>query len=124
MAYYITPIAYPFTVNYPFHVGRSFFSISYSNLFSAFCIYNYDTFIVYLIVYFQILQLLWQGVDEFNKKAKKGIEFLQENNLISNPLVPAELVQFFKDNQKVDKKVIGEYIGSRNNGKVLDAFVR
>eukprot|EP00795_Rhopilema_esculentum_P008272 gene8272-14228_t len=68
-------------------------------------------------------KLLWQGVDEFNKKAKKGIEFLQENNLISTPLVPAELVQFFKDNQKVDKKVIGEYIGNRNNGKVLDAFV-
>eukprot|EP00794_Sanderia_malayensis_P012101 gene12101-13351_t len=69
-------------------------------------------------------KLLWQGIEEFNKKAKKGIEFLQEHGLISIPLVPEELVSFFKENQKVDKKIIGEYIGSRSNSKVLDAFVR
>ena len=32
-------------------------------------------------------------------------------------------MHFFKENQKVDKKIMGEYIGNRNNGKVLDAFV-
>ena len=73
---------------------------------------------------FPLSQLLWQGIEEFNKKAKKGIEFLQKHDILSDPLVPEELVRFFKDNQKVDKKVIGEYIGNRNNGKILDSFLR
>jgi len=69
-------------------------------------------------------KLLWQGVEEFNKKAKKGIEFLQKHDILSDPLEPDELVKFFKDNQRVDKKVIGEYIGNRGNGKILDSFIR
>ena len=63
-------------------------------------------------------------MEEFNKKAQKGIEFLQKHDILSEPLVPDELVKFFKDNQKVDKKIIGEYIGKRNNGKILDSFLR
>ena len=65
-----------------------------------------------------------QGIDEFNKKPKKGIEFLQEAGLLSVPLVPAELVYYMKENPKFDKKVIGDYIGDRKNAKVLEAFVR
>lgn len=68
--------------------------------------------------------MLIQGIDEFNKKPKKGIEFLQEAGLLSMPLVPAELVYYMKENPKFDKKIIGDYIGDRKNVKVLEAFVR
>ena len=73
---------------------------------------------------FITFQLLWQGIEEFNKKARKGIEFLQENGLLTNPLDPDQLVHFFKENQRVDKKIIGEFIGNRKNAKVLEAFVK
>ncbi|XP_057309577.1 Golgi-specific brefeldin A-resistance guanine nucleotide exchange factor 1-like [Hydractinia symbiolongicarpus] len=69
-------------------------------------------------------KLLSHGIEEFNKKAKKGIEYLQEKGLLSTPLQPDELVQFFKKNQRVDKKTLGDYIGERKNIKVLEAFVR
>uniref|UniRef100_A0A7M5X4G9 SEC7 domain-containing protein n=1 Tax=Clytia hemisphaerica TaxID=252671 RepID=A0A7M5X4G9_9CNID len=64
------------------------------------------------------------GIEEFNKKAKKGIEYLQENGLMSTPFLPEELVHFMKENPNVDKKVIGDYIGDKRNPKVLEAFVK
>lgn len=49
---------------------------------------------------------------------------MQEAGLISNPFLPDELVHFMKENPNVDKKTIGEYIGDRKNGAVLEAFVK
>lgn len=69
-------------------------------------------------------QALLAGIEEFNKKPKKGIEFMQENGLISTPFLPEELVHFMKENPNVDKKVIGDYIGDKRNPKVLEAFVK
>lgn len=63
------------------------------------------------------------GIEEFNKKPKKGIEYMQDNHLMSTPFLPDELVHFMKENPNVDKKTIGEYIGDRRNGPVLAAFV-
>lgn len=71
-----------------------------------------------------LFQILLHGIEEFNKKAKKGIEYLLEHGLLSLPLKPEELVNFFKENQRVDKEAVGNYIGDRKNAKVLEAFVR
>nr|XP_018903871.1 PREDICTED: Golgi-specific brefeldin A-resistance guanine nucleotide exchange factor 1 [Bemisia tabaci] len=69
-------------------------------------------------------KLLASGTDHFNAKPKKGIEFLQEQGLLSSPLDPIEVVHFLKENPHLSKKMIGEFISNRANLAVLDAFVK
>ncbi|KAJ9591988.1 hypothetical protein L9F63_001500, partial [Diploptera punctata] len=69
-------------------------------------------------------KLLATGSEHFNSKAKKGIQFLQEHHLLSTPLDPQEVVHFLRENPRLDKKMIGEFISNRNNLTVLDAFVK
>ncbi|XP_059472257.1 Golgi-specific brefeldin A-resistance guanine nucleotide exchange factor 1 isoform X2 [Neocloeon triangulifer] len=69
-------------------------------------------------------KLLANGTEQFNSKATKGISFLQENHLLSTPLDENEVVIFLKENPKLHKKMIGEYISNRKNLKVLEAFVK
>ncbi|EDO27360.1 predicted protein, partial [Nematostella vectensis] len=68
--------------------------------------------------------LLQAGSEHFNNKPKKGIEFLQEHGLLHTPLDPEEMARLLRENPRLDKKTIGEYIGKKDNSKVLDAFVR
>lgn len=65
-----------------------------------------------------------QGTELFNQKPANGIRFLQEQGLLSMPLDPGEVVSFLRENPKMDKKMIGEYIGSKKNKVVLEAFVK
>ena len=76
--------------------------------------------------YFKIifLQLLATGSEHFNTKPKKGIQFLQEHHLLSTPLDPQEIVHFLRENPRLDKKMIGDFISNRNNLQVLDAFIK
>ncbi|XP_037525238.1 Golgi-specific brefeldin A-resistance guanine nucleotide exchange factor 1 isoform X1 [Rhipicephalus sanguineus] len=69
-------------------------------------------------------KLLASGTEHFNSRPSKGIEFLQEHGLLSDPLDPNEVALFLRDNSQLDKKKIGEYIANRKNLKVLDAFVK
>lgn len=68
-------------------------------------------------------KLLATGTEHFNAKAKKGIQYLQEHHLLATPLDPSEVVHFLRENPRLDKKMIGEYISNRENLSVLDAFV-
>ena len=70
------------------------------------------------------MQLLATGTEHFNSKPKKGIQFLQEHHLLSTPLDSQEVVSFLRENPRLDKKMIGEFISNRNNLQVLDAFVK
>jgi brefeldin A-resistance guanine nucleotide exchange factor 1 len=54
------------------------------------------------------------------QKQRKGIQFLTENKLISNEM---DIVSFLRDNPKLDKKQIGEYLSNKKNLKVLQTFV-
>ncbi|XP_071953967.1 Golgi-specific brefeldin A-resistance guanine nucleotide exchange factor 1-like isoform X2 [Antedon mediterranea] len=69
-------------------------------------------------------KLLQAGTDQFNQKPSKGIAFLQENNILRTPLDPKEMAQFLKENPKLDKKQIGEYVSNKKNTKVLEAYMR
>jgi len=71
-----------------------------------------------------VFQLLASGSEQFNSKPKKGIMFLQEHHLLSTPLDPQEVVHFLRENPRLDKKMIGEYISNRSNLQVLDCFVK
>lgn len=64
------------------------------------------------------------GTEYFNTKPAKGIAYLQEQGLLSDPLDPGEVIMFIKENPKLDKKMIGEYITKRTNSVVLEAFVK
>lgn len=65
--------------------------------------------------------LLWEATDKFNQKPSKGIEFLHENGLVAND---DEIVAFLKNNPKVDKKQIGEYLSNKKNIAILTKFVQ
>ncbi|CAF3886360.1 unnamed protein product [Adineta steineri] len=69
-------------------------------------------------------KLLRQGSELFNQSASSGIKFLQENNLLSDPLDVHEIVKFLKDNPLLDKKIIGEYLSNRKNIHILEQYVK
>jgi brefeldin A-resistance guanine nucleotide exchange factor 1 len=71
-----------------------------------------------------MLQLLTTGSEHFNLMGKTGIAFLEQHHLLSTPLDPQEVVHFLRENPRLDKKMIGEYISNRNNLHVLDCFVK
>ena len=64
------------------------------------------------------------GTEQFNVKPSKGIQFLQEQGLLSTPLDPGEVVTFLKENPKLEKRQIGEYISNKKNAKIFEAFVK
>ncbi|XP_038593459.1 Golgi-specific brefeldin A-resistance guanine nucleotide exchange factor 1 isoform X2 [Micropterus salmoides] len=68
-------------------------------------------------------KLLITGTEQFNQKPKKGIQFLQEKCLLTNPVDNNQLAQWLRENPRLDKKMIGEYISSRENMELLDSFV-
>ncbi|XP_017580214.1 Golgi-specific brefeldin A-resistance guanine nucleotide exchange factor 1 isoform X1 [Pygocentrus nattereri] len=68
-------------------------------------------------------KLLITGTEQFNQKPKKGIQFLQEKGLLSSPMDNNEVAQWLRENPRLDKKMIGEFISDRKNMELLDSFV-
>ncbi|XP_055083101.1 Golgi-specific brefeldin A-resistance guanine nucleotide exchange factor 1 [Periophthalmus magnuspinnatus] len=68
-------------------------------------------------------KLLITGTEQFNQKPKKGIQFLQEKGLLTEPMEPAQVAQWLRENHRLDKKMIGEFISERKNQELLDSFV-
>jgi brefeldin A-inhibited guanine nucleotide-exchange protein len=64
-----------------------------------------------------------QGITEFNKKPKKGIAFLQAQGLLGE--TPEDVARFLAGTRGLDKTLIGDYIGEREdfNLKVMHSFV-
>lgn len=70
--------------------------------------------------------ILAQGIELFNKHPDRGIQFLQEHNILKTPVDPEEIVLFLREHPQLDKKVIGEFISKKKNveSKILKAFVQ
>lgn len=66
-------------------------------------------------------RLLWLAIDKFNARPKHGMQFIEENKLIDNN---EDLVQFLKDNLRVDKKILGEFLSKEENRGPREAFIR
>lgn len=64
------------------------------------------------------------GSESFNSHPSKGISYLQDQKFFKTPLEPEEVVRFLKENPRLDKKMIGEYISNRKNKTILEAFQR
>jgi hypothetical protein len=65
-------------------------------------------------------RLLWLALDKFNARPKDGIQFIKENQLILNN---EDLVLLLKDNLRVDKKVLGEFLSKEENKPIREAFI-
>ncbi|PRP85288.1 ankyrin repeat-containing protein [Planoprotostelium fungivorum] len=61
------------------------------------------------------------GVELFNQKPKKGIEYLVQVNLLKN--TPQDIARFLFTCQTIDKKQVGDFIGDEVNSSILEAFV-
>lgn len=71
-----------------------------------------------------LFQLLITGTEQFNQKPKKGIQFLQEKGLLTIPMDNTEVAQWLRENPRLDKKMIGEFVSDRKNIDLLESFVR
>lgn len=65
-------------------------------------------------------RLLWLALEKFNARPKDGIAFIKENMLIDNN---NDLVQLLKDNLRVDKKTLGEFLSKEENKPLRIAFI-
>ena len=63
--------------------------------------------------------------ENFNLKPKKGLAYMQELGLLSDPLNPEEVAQFLKHAPGLDKSEAGEYLGDHKdfNVSVLGVYV-
>lgn len=70
-----------------------------------------------------LLLLLQEGLALFNKKPKKGIEFLVRNGKLGG--TPEEIAAFLREGSGLDKVMVGEYLGERDDTclKVMHAYV-
>uniref|UniRef100_A0A8C8RIG0 Golgi-specific brefeldin A-resistance guanine nucleotide exchange factor 1 n=1 Tax=Pelusios castaneus TaxID=367368 RepID=A0A8C8RIG0_9SAUR len=68
-------------------------------------------------------KLLITGTEQFNQKPRKGIQFLQEKNLLATPMDNNEVAQWLRENPRLDKKMIGEFVSDRKNIDLLESFV-
>ncbi|KAK4476530.1 hypothetical protein RD792_015686 [Penstemon davidsonii] len=66
---------------------------------------------------------LQEGISLFNRKPKKGIEFLISANKVGNS--PEEIAAFLKNASGLNKTLIGDYLGEREDLslKVMHAYV-
>lgn len=71
-----------------------------------------------------LMYVLWQeGISLFNRKPKKGIEFLINANKVGSS--PEEIAAFLKNASGLNKTLIGDYLGEREelSLKVMHAYV-
>ncbi|XP_035461368.2 Golgi-specific brefeldin A-resistance guanine nucleotide exchange factor 1 isoform X3 [Scophthalmus maximus] len=68
-------------------------------------------------------KLLITGTEQFNQKPKKGIQFLQEKGLLSSPMDNNQVAQWLRENPRLNKNMIGEYVSDRKHMDLLDSFV-
>ncbi|NXG42685.1 GBF1 factor, partial [Psilopogon haemacephalus] len=68
-------------------------------------------------------KLLITGTEQFNQKPKEGIRFLQEKNLLATPIDNNEVARWLRENPRLDKKMIGEFVSDRKNINLLESFV-
>ncbi|KAG8195440.1 hypothetical protein JTE90_013892 [Oedothorax gibbosus] len=63
------------------------------------------------------------GNDLFNRKASKGLAYLQEHGIVGNS--PADIAEYFHSESQLDKVKIGDYLGENDklNKEVMYCYV-
>ncbi|CEF68473.1 LD29171p [Strongyloides ratti] len=67
--------------------------------------------------------IIEHGIDLFAKKATHGIKYLQEKNIVGTE--PAQIAKFFFGEDRLDKTVVGDYLGDGNsfNKEVMYSYI-
>jgi brefeldin A-resistance guanine nucleotide exchange factor 1 len=55
-------------------------------------------------------RLITEGTELFNKEPMKGLEYLCDNGILKNPLDPAEVAHWLRENPHLDKMKIADCI--------------
>ena len=63
------------------------------------------------------------GTDMFNQKPKEGIAYLREHGFLSTPLDFKEVANHLRENWRLDKKMIGEYISDKRINQLLIEYI-
>ncbi|XP_030624788.1 brefeldin A-inhibited guanine nucleotide-exchange protein 1 [Chanos chanos] len=68
-------------------------------------------------------EIIEQGIDLFNKKPKRGIQYLQEQGMLGT--TPEDIAQFLHQEERLDSTQVGEFLGDndRLNKEVMYAYV-
>ncbi|XP_068119264.1 brefeldin A-inhibited guanine nucleotide-exchange protein 2 [Hyperolius riggenbachi] len=68
-------------------------------------------------------EVIEHGIELFNKKPKRGIQYLQEQGMLG--VTPQDIAQFLHQEDRLDFTVIGEFLGenTRHNREVMYAYV-
>ncbi|XP_061613568.1 brefeldin A-inhibited guanine nucleotide-exchange protein 1 isoform X4 [Phyllopteryx taeniolatus] len=68
-------------------------------------------------------EIIEQGIDLFNKKPKRGIQYLQEQGMLGS--TAEDLAQFLHQEERLDSTQVGEFLGDneRFNKEVMYAYV-
>lgn len=67
--------------------------------------------------------IIESGIELFSKKSKQGLAFLHDKGFIGAE--PADISKFFHSEQRLDKSVIGDYLGDGEefNQQVMYSYV-
>ncbi|XP_037928195.1 brefeldin A-inhibited guanine nucleotide-exchange protein 1 isoform X2 [Teleopsis dalmanni] len=68
-------------------------------------------------------EVMETGIELFNRKPKKGVQFLQEKNLLG--LSCKDIAKWLHEDERLDKTMIGEYIGDNDehSKEVMCAYI-
>uniref|UniRef100_A0A6I8RBJ2 ADP ribosylation factor guanine nucleotide exchange factor 1 n=1 Tax=Xenopus tropicalis TaxID=8364 RepID=A0A6I8RBJ2_XENTR len=68
-------------------------------------------------------EIIEQGIDLFNKKPKRGIQYLQEQGMLGTS--PDDIAQFLHQEERLDSTQVGEFLGDNDkfNKEVMYAYV-
>ncbi|XP_077109411.1 brefeldin A-inhibited guanine nucleotide-exchange protein 2 [Ranitomeya variabilis] len=68
-------------------------------------------------------EIIEHGIELFNKKPKRGIQYLQEQSMLG--ATPQDIAQFLHQEDRLDFTMIGEFLGenTRFNREVMYAYV-
>jgi Sec7-like guanine-nucleotide exchange factor len=66
----------------------------------------------------------FQGAEIFNSSAKKGLEYFVENSFLPTNYSHQELADFFVCSSHLNKSIIGDYIGKKDNEDFLAEYVK
>ncbi|KAH0617655.1 hypothetical protein JD844_016116 [Phrynosoma platyrhinos] len=68
-------------------------------------------------------EIIEQGIDLFNKKPKRGIQYLQEQGMLGT--TSEDIAQFLHQEERLDSTQVGEFLGDNDkfNKEVMYAYV-
>ncbi|XP_026674673.1 brefeldin A-inhibited guanine nucleotide-exchange protein 1 [Ceratina calcarata] len=65
---------------------------------------------------------VWEtGIDIFNRKPSKGVQYLQEQSLLGNS--SEDVARWLHMDERLDKTAIGDFLGDHNHNQVMYSYI-